>query len=220
VSISSVITFCLVIAAMTKSAQFGLHTWLPDAMEGPTPVSALIHAATMVTAGILLLIKCFPLLLIHPHLAFFVAVVGAITSVFAGTVACCQHDIKKIIAYSTCSQLGLMFMACGLGYPEFAFFHLITHAFFKALLFLSAGSVVHFVGGEQDIRKMGGLAHVMPYTNIAFFFGNLCIAGFPFYSGFYSKELLVLGSSQFSNFVFLICLVSTLLTAVYSCRLQ
>lgn len=220
VTVSGLVVFFLIVAAMAKSAQLGLHTWLPDAMEGPTPVSALIHAATMVTAGILLLIKVFPLLLLHSSLSFFVAVTGALTSVFAGSVACAQHDIKKIIAYSTCSQLGLMFMACGMGYPEFAFFHLVTHAFFKALLFLSAGSVVHYVNNEQDIRKMGGLAAVMPLTNISFFFGNLCIMGFPFYSGFYSKEILVLGSSQFSFFLFVLCLVSTFLTSLYSCRLQ
>jgi NADH-quinone oxidoreductase subunit L len=217
---SGLVVFFLILAAMAKSAQLGLHTWLPDAMEGPTPVSALIHAATMVTAGILLLIKVFPLLALHTTLSFFVAVVGAVTSVFAGSVACAQHDIKKIIAYSTCSQLGLMFMACGMGYPEFAFFHLVTHAFFKALLFLSAGSVVHYAGNEQDIRKMGGLATVMPLTNITFFFGNLCIMGFPFYSGFYSKEILVLGSAQFSFFLFVLCLTSTFLTTVYSCRLH
>lgn len=217
---TDLIASCLIIAAAAKSAQIGLHTWLPDAMEGPTPVSALIHAATMVTAGILLLIKIFPLLVISPTLSNVVVLIGCSTSLFAGTVACTQHDIKKIIAYSTCSQLGLMFMACGLGYPYFAFFHLITHAFFKALLFLSAGSVVHFVSDEQDIRKMGGLAALMPYTNVSFFFGNLCIIGFPFYSGFYSKEILLFTSNQFSLFVFLICLLSTVLTVLYSCRLQ
>jgi NADH:ubiquinone oxidoreductase subunit 5 (subunit L)/multisubunit Na+/H+ antiporter MnhA subunit len=210
----------LIVAAMAKSAQLGLHTWLPDAMEGPTPVSALIHAATMVTAGILLLIKTFPLLLLHPSLGFFTAIVGVVTSVFAGLTACVQHDIKKIVAYSTCSQLGLMFMTCGMGYPEFSFFHLVTHAFFKALLFLSAGTVVQYVNNEQDIRKMGGLEFLMPLTNISLFFGNLCIMGFPFYSGFYSKEILVLGSSQFSIFLFFLSLVSTVLTVVYSCRLQ
>jgi NADH-quinone oxidoreductase subunit L len=214
-----VFTFCIIVAAMAKSAQLGLHTWLPDAMEGPTPVSALIHAATMVTAGILLLIKCSPLLLISPNLSFFVACIGGVTSVFAGTVACVQHDIKKIIAYSTCSQLGLMFMSCGMGYPLFAFYHLVTHAFFKALLFLAAGSVIHAIGGAQDIRSMGGLASHLPITNMAFFFGNLCIIGFPFFSGFYSKEILILSSSTFSYFLFLLCLLSTFLTSLYSSRL-
>jgi NADH-quinone oxidoreductase subunit L len=214
-----VFAVCIVIAAMAKSAQIGLHTWLPDAMEGPTPVSALIHAATMVTAGVLLLIKCFAVFSFMPFLSICIATIGILTSVFAGSVACVQHDIKKIIAYSTCSQLGLMFMACGFGYPFFAFFHLVTHAFFKALLFLAAGSVIHAIGGSQDIRTMGGLARYLPITNMAFLFGNLCIVGFPFFSGFYSKELLVLGSTTFSLFFFVLCLLSTALTAFYSCRL-
>ncbi len=212
------ITALLFVGVSAKSAQLGLHTWLPDAMEGPTPVSALIHAATMVTAGVLLLIKCAPLIEVST-VSDFIALSGATTAVFAGSVATVQHDLKKIIAYSTCSQLGLMVLACGLGYPIFAFFHLVTHAFFKALLFLAAGSVVHAMQDEQDIRRMGGLQKILPITNAAFFFGNLCIVGFPFFSGFYSKELIFLSTTNLSGSIYALTCVATVLTAIYSTRL-
>jgi NADH-quinone oxidoreductase subunit L len=158
-------------------------------MEGPTPVSALLHAATMVTAGVLLLIKV-EVFVVLSHLGYTIATVGVLTSLFAGFVALVQHDIKKIIAYSTCSQLGFMMLANGLGLSSYAFFHLITHAFFKALLFLTAGSVIHALNGEQDIRRMGGLQRVLPVTSTAFFIGTLAIVGFPYLSGYYSKELI------------------------------
>ena len=161
------ISFLMFIAVMSKSAQIGLHMWLPDAMEGPTPVSALIHAATMVTAGIFLMIRLSSLFIISEDTLTFVAIVGSITALFGSTTGTAQTDIKKIIAFSTCSQLGYMVAACGLGYFNFAFFHLVTHAFFKSLLFLSAGVIIHTLRGEQDIRKMGGLLKILPLTFIS-----------------------------------------------------
>ena len=190
VTVISGLVFLLFVAAMAKSAQFGLHSWLPDAMEGPTPVSALIHAATMVTAGVLLLIKFSPFI-IASQLGGVIAFVGVLTAIFAGSVALVQHDIKKIIAYSTCSQLGLMVMACGLGFPLFAFFHLVTHAFFKALLFLSAGVIVHAADDEQDIRRMGGLQLRVPMAHASFLIGTFCITVCPFLSSFIACFKLV-----------------------------
>ena len=176
---------------MGKSAQFVLHTWLPDAMEGPTPVSALIHAATMVTAGVFLVVKCSPLYEYSKLALNIVAIVGIITAVFAASVALVQNDIKKIIAYSTCSQLGYMFFAAGVGAYHVAMFHLFTHAFFKALLFLGAGSVIHAFNDEQDITKMGGVWKKLPYTWMLMLVGTLALTGFPLLSGFYSKDAII-----------------------------
>lgn len=176
---------------MAKSAQAGLHTWLPDAMEGPTPVSALIHAATMVTAGIFLLIRTAPLFECSPTMLTVAAVIGGLTALFAASTALFQHDIKKVIAYSTCSQLGYMVMACGSAQFSLAFFHLVNHAFFKALLFLGAGIVIHCLGGEQDIRKMGGMRHVFPEGLVFMGAASAALAGIPFLSGFYSKDAIL-----------------------------
>jgi len=188
---AGVITFiCLLlfIGAMGKSAQIPLYTWLPDAMAGPTPVSALIHAATMVTAGVYLIARCNPLYSLSPDAMHFVAIIGVITCIFAAIIGLRQNDIKKVLAYSTVSQLGLMFVALGMGAYASAIFHVTTHAFFKALLFLGAGSVIHGMGGEQDIRKMGGLRKAMPVTFWVFLIGTFAISGFPLLSGFFSKD--------------------------------
>src|SRR6187401_1280120 len=168
--------------AVAKSAQIPLHTWLPDAMEGPTPVSALIHAATMVTAGVYLLVRTAPIFEAAPHVQDLAAGLGAATLILAGLVALVQTDIKRVIAYSTMSQIGYMFLAAGIGAYGYAIFHLMTHAFFKALLFMSAGLVIHHLDGEQDIRKMGGLKNVMPRTHIAFLVGALSLAGIPIFA--------------------------------------
>jgi NADH-quinone oxidoreductase subunit L len=186
-----VISILLFIGAMGKSAQLFLHTWLADAMEGPTPVSALIHAATMVAAGVFLVARISPLLNAAPVAMQVVTVIGASTALFAGTVGCLQNDIKRIIAYSTCSQLGYMFLAAGLGAYPVAMFHLIDHAFFKALLFLAAGSVIHAMSDEQDIRLMGGLARKLPVTWVVMLVGALALAGFPPFSGYYSKDAIL-----------------------------
>ena len=175
---------------MGKSAQFFLHTWLPDAMEGPTPVSALIHAATMVTAGVFLVVRCSPIFEYSQVAMNLVAIIGMITALFAASVALVQNDIKKIIAYSTCSQLGYMFFAAGVGAYHIAMFHLFTHAFFKALLFLGAGSVIHSFKEEQDITKWRGLEKI-PYTMVLMLIGTLALTGFPFLSGFYSKDAII-----------------------------
>ena len=182
----TLICLFLFIGAMGKSAQFLLHTWLPDAMEGPTPVSALIHAATMVTAGVFLVVRCSPLFEYSQVALNVVAIIGMITAIFAASVALVQNDIKKIIAYSTCSQLGYMFFAAGVGAYHVAIFHLFTHAFFKALLFLGSGSVIHAFKDEQDIRNMGGVRKKLPFTYIFMLIGTLALTGFPFLSGFYS----------------------------------
>ncbi len=186
-----VICILLFIGAMGKSAQLFLHTWLADAMEGPTPVSALIHAATMVAAGVFLVARISPLLNAAPVAMEFVTIIGASTALFAGTVGCVQNDIKRIIAYSTCSQLGYMFLAAGVGAYPVAMFHLINHAFFKALLFLAAGSVIHAMSDEQDIRLMGGLARKLPITWVVMLFGALALAGIPPFSGYYSKDAIL-----------------------------
>ena len=184
-NVITLICVFLFIGAMGKSAQFLLHTWLPDAMEGPTPVSALIHAATMVTAGVFLVVRCSPIFEYSQFAMNLVAITGMITALFAASVALVQNDIKKIIAYSTCSQLGYMFFAAGIGAYHIAMFHLFTHAFFKALLFLGAGSVIHAFHEEQDISKMGGVWKKIPYTMTLMLIGTLALTGFPFLSGFY-----------------------------------
>jgi len=191
VHVLSFICFFLFFGAMGKSAQIGLHLWLPDAMEGPTPVSALIHAATMVTAGVFLIIRCAPLFEYAPSVLTLMVFVGSATAFFAATVAVVQNDIKKVIAYSTCSQLGYMVFVCGLSGYSASLFHLVNHAFFKALLFLSAGAVIHGLSGEQDIRRMGGLSLKLPFTYTMFLLGSLALVGFPFLAGFYSKDLIL-----------------------------
>jgi NADH-ubiquinone oxidoreductase chain 5 len=217
------ICLCLFFGAVGKSAQLGLHTWLPDAMEGPTPVSALIHAATMVTAGVFLIIRCSFLFEYSPNILLVVALVGVITAFFAATSGLFQNDIKRIIAYSTCSQLGYMVFACGLSNYQVGFFHLSNHAFFKALLFLGAGSVIHSVADEQDIRRMGGFKEVLPFAYSVFMIGSLALIGFPFLSGFYSKDIILeVAFAQYTNysvFIFWIGLISALFTAFYSTRL-
>lgn len=203
-------------AAAAKSAQLGLHTWLPDAMEGPTPVSALIHAATMVTAGIFLLFR-------SPHLVDqirpFIGFLGVATALFAGTVALFQFDLKRVIAYSTCSQLGFMVVAYSLDFPELSLYHLANHAFFKALLFLLAGLVIHSLADEQDMRRMGGLANSLPVTYSLFVVGSLALGGFPFLSGFYSKDsILEVLYAKGHWFVYFGCVLAAYLTAYYSFR--
>lgn len=190
-NILDLICFFLFVGSVAKSAQIGLHTWLPDAMEGPTPVSALIHAATMVTAGVFLIIRCSPLFEYAPNILIFMTFVGACTAFMAATIGLVQHDIKKVIAYSTCSQLGYMVFACGISGYTISLFHLINHAFFKALLFLAAGSIIHSLNNEQDTRKMGGLLKIVPFTYSMMLIGSLSLAGFPFLSGFYSKDLIL-----------------------------
>jgi NADH-quinone oxidoreductase subunit L len=218
-----VIGILLFIGAMGKSAQIGLHTWLPDAMEGPTPVSALIHAATMVTAGVFLVARMSPLYEFAPAAKDMVLVVGATTAFFAATVACAQTDIKRVIAYSTCSQLGYMFIAAGVGAYQVSIFHLITHAFFKALLFLAAGSVIHAMGGEQDMRRMGGLWRRIPLTYVTMWAGSLAIAGVPLFAGYYSKDAILESSfaaqSGFGMYAFACGIFGAFLTAFYSWRL-
>jgi len=208
--------------AAAKSAQLGLHTWLPDAMEGPSPVSALIHAATMVTAGIFLLVRCSPLLEFSELTLSLATILGSLTAFFAATVALCQHDIKRVIAYSTCSQLGYMLFACGLSGYNFAMFHLFNHAFFKASLFLSAGSIIHSLAIEQDLRKMGGLSQILPFAFVCTLFSSLSLMGFPFLSGFYSKDAileLAFSRSSLGFFAFIMGSASAFLTSLYSIRL-
>tara|TARA_B100001142_G_scaffold187751_1_gene186880 strand:+ start:949 stop:2817 length:1869 start_codon:yes stop_codon:yes gene_type:complete len=215
------ITLLLLVGAFAKSAQLPLHTWLPDAMEGPTPVSALIHAATMVTAGVYLVARCHVLYELAPFTMYFIAGVGIITAVFAGSMALVQYDIKRVIAYSTMSQLGYMFLAMGIGVYSLGMFHLMTHAFFKALLFLAAGSVIHSLDGEQDIRKMGGLKSIMPLTHATFLIGALALAGFPLTSGFFSKEAIIMSSyyAEMGNFVFwAVAILAAGMTAFYIFR--
>ena len=219
----TLICLFLFIGAMGKSAQFLLHTWLPDAMEGPTPVSALIHAATMVTAGVFLVVKCSPLFEYSQVALNVVTIVGMITAVFAASVALVQNDIKKIVAYSTCSQLGYMFFAAGIGAYHVAIFHLFTHAFFKALLFLGSGSIIHAFKDEQDIRNMGGIRKKLPFTYILMLVGTLALTGFPFLSGFYSKDAIIefayLRNSSLGNYAVLIGIFTAFLTSIYSWRL-
>ena len=217
------ICILLFIGAMGKSAQIFLHTWLPDAMEGPTPVSALIHAATMVTAGVFLVVRCSPIFEYSPLTLSIVTVVGMTTAFFAATIALVQNDIKKIIAYSTCSQLGYMFFAAGVGAYNVAMFHLFTHAFFKALLFLGSGSVIHSFKDEQDINQMGAVYKKLPYTWILMLIGTLALTGFPFLSGFYSKDAIIefayLKGNTTGYYAAGIGILTALLTSIYSWRL-
>jgi NADH-quinone oxidoreductase subunit L len=214
--------FCLLLflGASGKSAQIPLHVWLPDAMEGPTPVSALIHAATMVTAGVYLVARLAPIFVLSPTALGVVALIGAATAFMAATVALVQNDIKRVLAYSTVSQLGYMFLACGVGAFGVAVFHLFTHAFFKALLFLGSGSVIHALGGEQDIRRMGGLWRRIPWTFATFLIGTAAISGIPFLAGFYSKDAILAGTLAAGRpGLFAVGLVTALLTAFYMARL-
>lgn len=217
------ICILLFIGAVGKSAQLGLHTWLPDAMEGPTPVSALIHAATMVTAGVFLLARCSVLFEYAPQALSIVAFVGAMTCLFAATTGVVQNDMKRVIAYSTCSQLGYMVFACGLSCYNVGVLHLMNHAFFKALLFLSAGSVIHAMSDEQDMRRMGGLVQLLPFTYAMMLIGSLSLVGFPFLTGFYSKDMILeLAAANYSisaNFAFWLGTVSVAFTSYYSFRL-
>ena len=217
------ICLLLFIGAMGKSAQILLHTWLPDAMEGPTPVSALIHAATMVTAGVFLVVRCSPIYEYSPLILNVVTIVGMTTAFFAATVALVQTDIKKIIAYSTCSQLGYMFFAAGVGAYNVAMFHLFTHAFFKALLFLGSGSVIHAFKDEQDINNMGGVWKKLPYTYALMIIGTLALTGFPFLSGFYSKDAIIefayLKGNTTGLYAAGIGIFTAFLTSIYSWRL-
>ena len=218
-----VIGVLLFIGAMGKSAQIGLHVWLPDAMEGPTPVSALIHAATMVTAGVFLVARMSPLYEFAPFALGMVTFIGASTALFAATIGCVQNDIKRVIAYSTCSQLGYMFVAAGVGVYQASIFHLITHAFFKALLFLGAGSVIHAMSDEQDMRKMGGIWKLIPVTYAVMWVGNLALAGvFPF-AGYYSKDAIIdaayTAHSAIGTYGFICTVLAAFLTAFYSWRL-
>ena len=218
-----IIGFLLFIGAIGKSAQLGLHTWLPDAMEGPTPVSALIHAATMVTAGVFLIARSSPLFEYTPNMLKIITVLGACTAFFAATVGLLQNDLKRVIAYSTCSQLGYMVFACGLSNYSVGVFHLANHAFFKALLFLGAGSVIHAVADEQDMRKMGGLKTLVPYTYSMMVIGSLALIGFPFLTGFYSKDVILeVAYGKYTtegHFSYILGSIGAFLTAFYSTRL-
>ncbi len=223
---ANAITLCcllLFVGAMGKSAQLGLHTWLPDAMEGPTPVSALIHAATMVTAGVFMVARMSPLFEYSDTALTVVTLVGAATAFFAATVGCVQNDIKRIIAYSTCSQLGYMFFAIGVSAYQAAIFHLMTHAFFKALLFLGAGSVIHAMSDEQDIRKMGGIWSHVKVTWALMWIGSLALAGIPFFAGYYSKDFILeaaWGSGSWAGqLAYILGIMAAFLTAFYSWRL-
>lgn len=216
----TLIGILLFIGAMGKSAQFGLHTWLPDAMEGPTPVSALIHAATMVTAGVFLIARFSSLYEYAPLAREMMVIVGALTAIFAATVALTQNDIKRVIAYSTCSQLGYMVLACGCSAYVAAIFHLVTHAFFKALLFLGAGSVIHAMSDEQNIQEMGGIYKLIPTTYVMMWIGSLALAGIPFFAGYYSKDLIISSIFSSNHHIALgVSLLVALLTAFYSWRL-
>ena len=223
INIITLITMFLFMAAVGKSAQIGLHVWLPDAMEGPTPVSALIHAATMVTAGVFLVVRCSPLFELSQFTLNFVTYVGLITSLFAASVALLQDDIKKVIAYSTCSQLGYMFFACGISAYSLAMFHLVTHAFFKALLFLAAGSVIHSVHHEQNFKKMGNLYLKLPITYFFVILGSLALTGIPPFAGYFSKDLILEYALSMHTFnstnVYIFGCLGAFLTAIYSTRL-
>jgi NADH-quinone oxidoreductase subunit L len=217
------ICILLFIGAMGKSAQIGLHTWLPDAMEGPTPVSALIHAATMVTAGVFMVCRLSPMFEYSDTALMVVTVIGATTAIFAASVGMVQNDIKRVIAYSTCSQLGYMFFAAGVSAYPAAMFHLMTHAFFKALLFLSAGSVIHAMSGEQDMRKMGGIYKFIPYTYMLMWIGSLALGGLPPFAGYFSKDIVIESAyashTAWGTYAFCIGVIAAFMTAFYSWRL-
>ena len=218
----NLICFFLFLGCVGKSAQLGLHVWLPDAMEGPTPVSALLHAATMVTSGVFLVIRCAPLFQEASYILPLVTVVGSLTTFFAATTALVQTDLKRVIAYSTCSQLGYMVTACGLSAYNASIFHLSNHAFFKALLFLTAGSIIHALGNEQDMRKMGGLANLLPFSYAMILIGSLALMGFPFLSGYYSKDVIEVAYAKFTvtgHFAFWLGSLSAFFTSFYSMRL-
>jgi NADH-quinone oxidoreductase subunit L len=222
VDLITVIALLLFLGAVGKSAQIPLHVWLPDAMEGPTPVSALIHAATMVTAGVFMIARLNPVFSLSEVAMYTIAIVGAVTALFAATIALVQTDIKRIVAYSTVSQLGYMFLACGVGAFGTAIFHLYTHAYFKALLFLGAGSVMHAMAGELDIQKMGGLKKHIPITYWTFLIASLSIAGIPGLAGFFSKDEILwmaYNAGNFGKFVWIIGTIVAILTAFYSFRI-
>lgn len=223
VNLITLISILLFIGAVGKSAQLGLHVWLPDAMEGPTPVSALIHAATMVTAGVFVLIRCCPILEYSNFALTLITIVGGLTAFFAATTGLLQNDLKRVIAYSTCSQLGYMVFACGLSNYSVSLFHLMNHAFFKALLFLSAGAIIHAIADEQDMRKMGGLYKLLPITYVMILIGSLALMGFPFLTGFYSKDVILeVAYAKYNvigTFVHWLGTISAFFTAFYSFRL-
>lgn len=223
IKIIDLILFLLFLGAIGKSAQIGLHTWLPDAMEGPTPVSSLLHAATMVTAGVFLLIRCSFIFETSNTILFIIILFGSITALFSALVATFQYDIKKIIAYSTCSQLGYMFFSSGLSNYNITLFHLFNHAFFKALLFLGAGSIISSLLDEQDMRRMGSLVYKMPFTYLAILIGSLAILGFPFLTGFYSKDILLettyISYSVDALYIYIMGILTAFFTAMYSMKL-